>query len=266
MAGGPIAVESGYIIALLRNQVIYVHSLSDLDKPVQLASLDPKLNPFALSYSPYGISVRDLARDERMRIVRMILLGDKLIPSNASPSKEESAHIDLINEIPNESRSPEKDKEGLSSAPDEPPSGSGLTPPTSPSFKRQPITPHRGSSLLQVTAGTARESFSTTIAETLIVGTSGVQSFTPIPVVLRLTTLCAESRIEEAVALVDEERRKGRRGEIDGDKVRGITQHSKADFLPGHASGYSETSAPVPRRAPFPRSQIPPGRRLLPPR
>ena len=213
-------MESGYIVALLRNQVIYVHSLSDLDKPVQLASLDRKLNTFTLSYSPYGISVRDLVRDERMRMVRMLLLGDKLTPSIASPSQEESTHLDVLTESPNDSSSPEKVTEGLPPAAEEPPSGSGLTPPSSPSFQRQPITPIRGSSLLQVTASTARDSFSTTVTETLIVSTSGVHSFAPIPVVLRLDALCAESRMEEAVALVDEERRKGRRGEIDGDKVR----------------------------------------------
>jgi hypothetical protein len=44
-------------------------------------------------------------------------------------------------------------------------------------------------------------------------------SLAPTPTVLRLEKLCRERRMEEAIALVDEERRKGRRGEIDADKA-----------------------------------------------
>jgi hypothetical protein len=57
------------------------------------------------------------------------------------------------------------------------------------------------------------------VAETLIVGPNGIMSLAPTPTVLRLEKLCTERRMEEAIALVDEERRKGRRGEIDADKA-----------------------------------------------
>jgi len=210
------AVESGYIIALLRNQTIVVHHLSGLEKPAQVVTVDQTLRAFGLSYSPYGISIRDIVRDERMRMTRMLLLGGTLASTVVSPIKDfpPKLEVDLTSmDLPSS-------VEELSPAAEEPPSGSGLTPPSSPPpFKRQPITPTRGSSLLQATAPTARGPFSTTVAETLIIGPNGIQSFSPTPIITRLDKLCAGRRMDEAMALVDEERRKGRRGEIDGDKV-----------------------------------------------
>ena len=121
------------------------------------------INAFTLSYSPYGISIRDRVRDQKMANVKFPLLGARL------------------------------------GKPNDPTSGSGLTPPSSP----QPaVLP-----------------FSTTVAETLIVGPDGLQALFPTPVLLRLEQLCHERRLDEAAALVDEERRKGKRGEIEGDKV-----------------------------------------------
>jgi hypothetical protein len=66
---------------------------------------------------------------------------------------------------------------------------------------------------------TTKDPFSTTIAETLLVGSNGVMAISPIPVVLKVEALCEEKNLDAAVQLVDDERRKGRRGEIDGDKV-----------------------------------------------
>jgi pentatricopeptide repeat protein len=51
------------------------------------------------------------------------------------------------------------------------------------------------------------------VAETLIVGPNGVCALFPTSNLLRLEALCRERRIDEAISLVDEERRKGRRGE-----------------------------------------------------
>ncbi|ORY34108.1 hypothetical protein BCR39DRAFT_518520 [Naematelia encephala] len=203
-----IAIESGYIIALLRNNTVTVHSLSDLEKPVQTVSLDPSFAAFTLAYSPYGVSVRDLVRDERMNLAHLLLLGGKLAPPETIPSYELS-NVDKQAPTPPQLISPEHE---------EPPSGSGLTPPSSPKpFARQPITPKRNSSLIQATA--PRGPFSTTVAETLIVGRDGIQSFAPISILLKLEILCAEGKMDEAIVLVDDERRKGRRGEIDADKA-----------------------------------------------
>lgn len=103
---------------------------------------------------------------------------------------------------------------------EEPEGGSGLTPPSSPPmFQRQPITPVRQSSLLQVIAPASKGPFSTCVAETLVIGPNGVMSLAPLPPVLKLEELCRRGSTDEAIALVDEERRRGRRGEVDSDKV-----------------------------------------------
>ncbi|KLT38373.1 hypothetical protein CC85DRAFT_289576 [Cutaneotrichosporon oleaginosum] len=202
-----IAVESGFIIALLRNHTVVVHSLNDLENPAQTISLDPAAGVFALSYSPYGISIRDVVRDERMVHTRFTLLSGALAPP-ISPVESPELPVEV-------STASEADP-----APDieEPAGGSGLTPPTSPKFARQPITPVRSSSLLSASSA-RRPPFSSVIAETLVVGRHSIQGLVPTPVVLRLERLCEEHRVDEAIALVDEERRRGRRGEIDVDKA-----------------------------------------------
>jgi hypothetical protein len=157
-----------------------------------------------------------------MQTARLILLGGKLIPPEPIPAsaskagpppleqQESTESIDSIQSPP----------EIASPANEDPPAGSGLTPPSSPPpFRRQPITPNRGSSLLQVTAPTFRGPFSTAVAESLIVGPNGIQSLAPTPVILKVERLCEERQMTEAIALVDDERRKGRRGEVDADKV-----------------------------------------------
>lgn len=65
----------------------------------------------------------------------------------------------------------------------------------------------------------AKGPFSTCVAETLVVGPNGIMSLTPLPSVLRLEELCRREMTDEAISLVDDERRKGRRGEVDSDKV-----------------------------------------------
>lgn len=199
-----------------------IHLLSELEHPAQTIELDPSLSIFGLSYSPYGISIRDVVRDEHVLPSRFTLLSGKLAPpSDAGTPVEES--------IPDTGNSDELDSNLLlppdelmsgevSPASEEPPSGSGLTPPTSPQFKRQPLKPTRSSSL--ITASSAlKVPFSSVIAETLLIGRRDVQGLVPTPIVLRLACLCDEKRNEEAISLVDEERRRGRRGEVGEDKV-----------------------------------------------
>lgn len=202
-----IAVESGFIIALLRNHTVVVHSLNDLENPAQIISLDAAAGVFTLSYSPYGISIRDVVRDERMVHTRFTLLSGALAPP--APPVESP-------EAPPES--PEASEPEPAPETEEPAGGSGLTPPSSPKFPRQPIQPVRSSSLLSA-ASARRSPFSSVIAETLVIGRHSIQGLVPTPVVLRLERLCEEHRVDEAIALVDEERRRGRRGEIDVDKV-----------------------------------------------
>ncbi|RSH83741.1 hypothetical protein EHS25_005356 [Saitozyma podzolica] len=212
-----IAVESGFIIALLRNNTVVIHSLSDLEKPVQTVDLDPLFSEFTLSYSPYGVSVRDVIRDERMTTTRLLLLGGKVAPpepvvvpreAKPLPSPEEGTSPTSTSDPSRPSLNlqhldePVLSSEDVSPAAEEPPSGSGLTPPsTPPPFSRQPITPTRTASLLHSTAPSIPGPFSTAVAETLIVGPNGIMSLAPTPTVLRLEKLCTERRMEEAIAL-----------------------------------------------------------------
>lgn len=212
-------------MALLCNNTVVVHSLLDLEKAVQTIHIDPPFAPFDLTYSPYGIHIRDLLRDERMQMTRIPLLGPSLLPADATTS---TVDRDTLSPPPLEGQDSSESLRHAVSPPDiasppieEPASGSGLTPPSSPKpFQRQPIAPTRSSSLLRTTAPSARSGpFSTAVAETLIVGPNGTQSLSPTPTISKLETLCADGKMVEAIALVDEERRKGRRGEVDADKA-----------------------------------------------
>jgi hypothetical protein len=212
------AIESGYIVALLRNHTICIHSLSDLENPLQIITLESTFGAFTLSYSAYGISTRDQIRDERMTSTRMLLLSPQLVQPDQVGSSKAQASLEL--EVPPLDDSVSPGTAELSPN-EEPPAGSGLTPPSSPPrFSRQPIAPPRSASLLQLGAPSAsKEPFSSTVAETMVVGPNGIQCLEPFPALLKLETLCNEGRMEEAIAVVDEERRKGRRGELDVDKV-----------------------------------------------
>lgn len=215
------AIDSGHILALLRNQTVVIHSLEDLEKPVQVISLDPQLSAFHICYSPYGIAIRNLIRDERMQPTRLVLLGGKLIPPEPIPVSKVVSPPATTNQHQNPLDSGTSPPDIITSpANEEPPAGSGLTPPSSPPpFKRQPITPNRGSSLLQATAPVFRGPFSTAVAESLVIGPNGLQSLAPTSVILKVEKACEERNMPGAIALVDEERRKGRRGEVDADKV-----------------------------------------------
>ncbi|EIW70778.1 hypothetical protein TREMEDRAFT_68217 [Tremella mesenterica DSM 1558] len=218
-----LAIEANFIIALLKNGTIRVHRLDDLDKPIQIVTLDLSMNATALSYSPYGVEVRDLVRDERLKAGRMQLLSGKLAPPNLAPIRVHSGsppRVDLSNmsvDAVDENMLPSLD---VIPPVIEPSSGSGLTPPSSPpDFGRRPIFSATQTSLLQTTAPAVKDPFSTVITETVVFGPNTIMSLSPASIILRVERLCAERRMEEATAAVDEERRRGRRGEVDQDKV-----------------------------------------------
>jgi len=177
---------------------------------VQVIPVDVGFTAIGLSYSPYGVTLRDKTRDARMAAGRMLLLSDKLTSGEKSVTIPDSLASEEL----------ARPMDQMSPMSEEPEGGSGLTPPSSPGpFNRQPITPTRSSSLLQANAP-VKGPFSKAIAETLLVGPNGLQAVSPFPVVLTLERLCAERRTDEAIAVVAEERRKGRRGELEGGKVR----------------------------------------------
>nr|XP_018263192.1 uncharacterized protein I303_04685 [Kwoniella dejecticola CBS 10117]OBR85350.1 hypothetical protein I303_04685 [Kwoniella dejecticola CBS 10117] len=223
-----IAIESEYIIALLKEQTIHIHSLADLEKPSQIITLDPGLKAFGLTYSPYGISVRDLYRDERVSTSSLKLLGGKLAPSrhieDAKLPQEELPDTSNLVQNPEEALTPDV----VSPMNEDPPSGSGLTPPSSPKpHRHQPITPQRNSSLHPGIAANTGP-FSMAVSETLILSPNSITGLLPTSTMMKVEKLCSERHLEEAINLVDEERRRGRRGEIDVDKS---THHTSMKYL-----------------------------------
>lgn len=233
-------MESGFIIALLRNNTITIHSLENLDRPAQVIPVDPSIEAFGLSYSPYGITIRDVVRDERMTKVPFTLLSGKLESSSPLPSWG----------IPVAMEEPED-----VSLEDDPPSGSGLTPPSSPpTFQKQPIKAPSGSSLLSAQQS-SRAPFSSAIAETLLIGRHKIQGLTPTPTIIRLERLCAEHKMDEAADLVDEERRRGRRGAIEGDKVS-LSNPLYNILTPEHPQRHDAPPPPLPRLPHAPRHGV----------
>lgn len=164
----PIAItlEAEFIIALCRDNTVVIHSINQPDKALQTITLPMGFEALGVVSSPYGISIPNTVRDQRMRLVSIPLLAQ----TTPAPRVESEA------------------------------SGSGLTPPSSP--KQSAAVP-----------------FSTTIAETLIVGLNAVYALAPVPTIVQLEDLLSRRKLDEAVTLVDEERRRGKRGEIDVDKV-----------------------------------------------
>ena len=232
-----------------------MHALNELDKPIQTIPLDPKTRPFALSYSPYGVSIRDAVRDARMAIGPFRLLDGRLAPAlETEPARKASIDPPAASTVPDAPMSEEAPRDtspvgGSPQAVDEPMGGSGLTPPSSPpQFPRQPITPKRQASLLQSTAPpTVDGPFSTCVAETLIIGPNGIMSLAPTPTISRVERLCKERNMDAAIALVDDERRKGRRGEVDADKVsHPLFALQRWLTMKDHASRHSPVPSPLP--------------------
>ncbi|WRT66239.1 uncharacterized protein IL334_003192 [Kwoniella shivajii] len=224
-----IAIESGYIIALLRDQSVVIHSLNDLEKPIQTIKLESTLDAFGITYSPYGVSVRDLIRDERMTPYRLKLLGG----TSSTVSKDVVAQQASLDEgvVESNDHAEPLSPDVTSPINEDPPSGSGLTPPSSPiPLIKAPITPQRNASLQTSAASsnTNRGPFSTAIAETMIISPHSILSLIPTSIIMKLEGFYTERQFDQAITLVDEERRKGRRGEIDVDKS---THHQTMKYL-----------------------------------
>jgi hypothetical protein len=104
-----------------------------------------------------------------------------------------------------------------SETPFEPPSGSGFSPTLLP--LDPPGLEGRPAYLSQGSFGAATRPSTTTIAETLIYMDDGVLAVTPKSWLLVADNLIQQGKLDEAIKLTEVERKKGKRGEIDGDKV-----------------------------------------------
>ncbi|TYJ57008.1 hypothetical protein B9479_002287 [Cryptococcus floricola] len=171
-----IAVESGWIIALLSNQTISIHALDDPTTPTQVIPIPQPANAINLSYSPYGVRVQDLLTGERLKTVKSRFLAGRLVSNKEEAGDPPEEEGDVDNE--------------------DPPSGSGLTPPSSPQRPKRP----------------SDIPFLTTTSETFVVTPSCIYSLTLTPPVLAMERLCEEHKLVDAIAFLDEYRRQNRKG------------------------------------------------------
>ncbi|OXG40487.1 hypothetical protein C360_00255 [Cryptococcus neoformans Bt15] len=187
-----ITVESNWIIALLSDQTISIHSLSDLDRPVQVIPLPHGTNAMSLSYSPYGVRVSDVFSGEKLKPSKMRFLSGKVAPTIETPATVEEQS----------KRQGEEQGDSIKDEEDDPPAGSGLTSPSSP----KPALEH-----------TADKSpaFITAMSETFLVTASSILSLIPTPDIMLLESLCEEHQMSEAASLISDIRRHYRKGTVE---------------------------------------------------
>lgn len=154
--------------------------------------------PVHLTSNPYGVATPNRLRDDKLAA-----RSTRIIPSPRSPAGLPRLRSD--------------DNLLDAETPFEPPPGSGLSPPllpvdTSRSLNRPPMITQDSSAI------TSRPA-TTTIAETLLYTDDAVIAITPRSWLLNADTLIEAGKIDEAVKMTETQRRKGKRGEIDGDKV-----------------------------------------------
>ncbi len=191
----PLAIEGSSVIALLHDSTIMIHSIASIqaerpdDYPPQIIPFPRDLGARCLSSNPYGIMIAHHERDEKMRIISIPLMMPSQQQARASTSASRSDN--------------------------------GSTPPTDSIASDQ-----SGSLLTQAMQRTASQSrlplgpFTTTVAETLLVMTDSIVAIAALAWVIKAEQLLDAGQTEDCVRLVEEERRKSKRGEIDGDRVR----------------------------------------------
>ncbi len=171
-----------------------IHSIAAIqsDNPAEAA---PQIIPFpsdlgarALSGNAYGIMIAHHERDEKMRLVSVPLLrAGAAAPPPAEPDK---------------------------ALPDPPAGAQDATPSTGPeslltaSIRQAPAR-----------SKTPAGPFTTTIAETLLVMSDSVVAIAALAWIIKAEQMLDAGQTEECVRLVDEEKRKSRRGDIDGERV-----------------------------------------------
>ena len=191
-------------MALLRDDTLTIHSMSIIASGtggglLQTIALPLGSVPLHLTSNPYGVATPNRLRDDRLAA-----RSTRIIPSPRPPA-----------ELP---RLRSDDNLLDAETPFEPPPGSGLSPPLLP-FDSS----HRGNRPPMVTqdsTGITSRPTTTTIAETLLYTDDAVIAIAPRSWLLTADALIDSGKLDEAVRLTESQRRKGKRGEIDGDKVR----------------------------------------------
>jgi hypothetical protein len=197
-------IEGDSVLALLMDDTLVIHSISAIVSGTstgqsQTIVLPLEIIPCQLTSNPYGIATPNRLRDEKMA-GRPI----KVIPSPRLPTELQRLRSD--------------DNLLDAETPFEPPPGSGLSPPlvsADPSFQ----TESRSALTFQESSGNLSRPATTTIAETVLFTEDSVIAVAPRTWLLMADAMVDQGKLDEAVKLTESQRRKGKRGEIDVDKV-----------------------------------------------
>jgi hypothetical protein len=197
------------VVALLRDDTLTIHSMSIIASSaggglLQTIILPLGAVPMHLTSNPYGVATPNRLRDDKLAA-----LSTKIIPSPRPPA-----------ELP---RLRSDDNLLDAETPFEPPPGSGLSPQLLP-FDSSRLG-HQTLNVTPDSSGSASRPATTTIAETLLFTDDAVIAIAPRSWLLSADALIDSGNLDEAVKLTEIQRRKGKRGEIDGDKV-GLLDHA----------------------------------------
>jgi hypothetical protein len=200
-----IVIEGDSVLALLRDDTLTIHSMSVISSGsggglLQTIIMPMDTIPLRLTSNPYGIAAPNRLRDDKMtaKSHRIIPLPRPLAELPRLTSDE-----NLLD----------------ASTPFEPPPGSGLSPPLMPvDIPSHPEV--RPALISQDSCGNALRPATTTIAETLLYTEDSVIAITPRSWLLIADAMIDQGKLDDAVKMTEIQRRKGKRGEIEGDKVR----------------------------------------------
>ncbi|CED83238.1 Vacuolar assembly/sorting proteins VPS39/VAM6/VPS3 [Phaffia rhodozyma] len=191
-----LVVNPPYVISLLRNRTIQVHSLISLEL-IQTIPLPPNMDARVLTKSPQGFNVPSTERDTLLRKMPIPLLQSgppsNLTKASSNKSSSDAGANDDVEE---------DDKETDSNVfPTEinhfdPPSGSGLTPPSSP-----PAQPAGRSSFQHSTRSSVSSYYNPGLSSTpqlsnvFVLSSTSIYALTPTPPLLAALDTLTSSAI-----------------------------------------------------------------------
>ncbi|KAI5454223.1 hypothetical protein NCC49_004285 [Naganishia albida] len=206
-----IVIEGDAVIALCRDNTLRIHSIADItsgfDNPPQRISLVPDSSksaaghslPLGMSINPYGLVVPNPKRDALMTLVSWRIKSDH-------PTLLGSEDLDTVEQQKSPQQAP-IETHSISSA-------SAFSPPATP--ESQPASQHV--SHVKSTSSTA----SLSICETLIWTGDTVKVLASDSWVVKANDILIKDTPEASdrvSKIVEEERKKAKRGEVDGDRA-----------------------------------------------
>jgi hypothetical protein len=217
-----IVVEPPYIVSLLRNQTVQVHSLDPLEL-IQTIALPASVEARSLSRSPTGFLVPATERDEHLRKVMVTLLPPKpASPLSPLPLPSSTSTDGSFADPATQHSISSLEPTTLVSFAD-PPSGSGLTPPSSP---RRSYNSTRTSSSSFSYNRSSLPSISSETSHILLTSPSSIHALAPTPpLTLALQSLSSSSSaLSDALAPLLLSAAMSTSGEQDGDAIKFVHQ------------------------------------------